>query len=646
MSGKKKSRFRKFPVRKIDRVVSKKLVGLFLTVVLALVCLAIRITYINATNGADYTQIVLQTNQQQYGNTTIAFKRGDILDRNGSILATSERVYRLILDCYVVNYEVTDEDGEASQAYVEPTVNAIVKFFDLNEDDLYEKLEAQETKNSRYQVLLTDVTIEEKEAFEDYTDLSDEDETDKLSDEEYNARFYVNGVWFEDSYQRVYPQNSLACDLIGFTNSSNEADWGIEGYYDDELNGTNGRSFGSYNSDADVEQTIIDPVDGNNVVSTCDINIQEIVRGAIEDFMNEHANGPNGAAGAENIAVLVMDPDNGEVLAMDSTGWYDLNNPRDLSSYAGTVSLSQLSEEEQLDMLNEMWRNYCISDSYEPGSTFKPITISAALETNAIGENDVFMCDGYEEIGGQIIGCVTYPGMHGELDVTGSLVNSCNDVLMQIVRKEGGDTFLKYQSLFNFGKQTGIDLPGESTGLIFNSDTLGSVELATSSFGQGFTCTMVQEAAAISSVINGGYYYTPHVVKSITDNEGSLIESNDSVLQKQVVSQEVSDFVRQALGQSVESGTGNAAKVEGYSMGGKTGTAQKLPREEGNYLLSFIGFAPLDDPEVLVYVVVDEPNVASQSNSYAAQEIAKEIFTELLPYMNIYPDQAVTETTE
>ncbi len=645
MSGKKESRVTKFPVRKINRQISKKLVGLFLAVVLALVALTVRISYINISSGADYARIVLQNNQQQYGSSTIAYKRGDILDRNGSILATSERVYRLILDCYVVNYEVTNSNGETTQPYIEPTVAALEEFFGLDPDEIYEILESDETKDSRYKVLITDVTIEEKEAFEEYTDLSD-DRIAELSTEEYYDIYYIKGVWFEDSYQRVYPQGSLACDLIGFSNSSNEASWGIEGYYNDVLNGTNGRSFGYINSDSDLEQTIIEAEDGYNVISTCDINIQEIVRSAIEDFMEEYANGPNGEDGAENVAVVVMDPNNGEILAMDSTDWYDLNSPRDLTQFVSESELNSMTEEEQVEMLNSIWRNYCISDAYEPGSTFKPITLAAALETASISEEDTFICNGYEEINGQVIHCSAYPDSHGEQTIIEALANSCNDAFMQIVALTGTDSILKYQSIFNFGVKTGIDLPGENVGILFTSDTMGSLELATTGFGQGFTCTMVQEAAAICSLINGGYYYTPHVVKAIADSEGNIIERIEGTVERQTVSQEISDFIREAMGEVVESGTGQAAKVEGYSMGGKTGTAQKIPRSDETYIVSFVGFAPLDDPEVLVYVIVDEPNVDSelQADSVYAQEIAKAIFTELLPYMNIYQDMESDET--
>ena len=634
MDKKRQTRIRKFPVRKINRQISRKLVGLFLVVILALIALLIKITQINITNGADYTRIVLQNNQQQYVNRTLAFKRGDILDRNGTVLATSERVYNLVLDCSVVNYEETDTNGNTSKPYVEATVAALVKYFGLDEEDIYNRLNSDETKNSQYQILKKNVTMEEKEAFETATSLTDE----SLTDEEYQERYNVKGVWFEESYQRVYPQNSIACDLIGFTGSSNQADWGIEGYYNDELNGTNGRTFGYYNSDSTVEQNIIQPIDGNNVISTCDVNIQQIIRNAIQDFQNKYSEGPNDTNGASNIAVLVMNPNNGEILGMDSSDWYDLNNPRDLSGIVDEETLASMTEEEKVEKLNSIWRNYCISDAFEPGSTAKPFTVAAGLETDTVKTTDTYVCDGYETINGQIIRCSVYPDAHGEMDTAGSLVNSCNDALMQISYKLGAENFLKYQSIFNFGEKTGIDLPGENTGILYSLDNMGTMELATSSFGQGFTCTMVQEAAAMSSLINGGYYYKPHVVKSITDSSGNLLENVEGVVERQTVSKEVSDYIRQTLGEVVSSGTGQSAKVPGYSMGGKTGTAQKIPRDSGNYLVSFIGFAPLDDPQVLVYVIVDEPNVEEQDSSLYAQEIAKQIFTELLPYMNIFAD--------
>ncbi len=632
--------------RKISGRMSKKLVGLFLAVILALVGLAVRITYINATEGEQYSRIVLSQAQQQYESRTIAFKRGDIVDRNGTVLATSERVYNLILDCLVVNDVTQDAEGNDVQKYVEPTVKALVEVLGMDEEDIRSRLESDETKNSQYQVLATNLSIEEKTKFEEYLDVESEENED-LTEDEILERQNVKGVWFEEDYQRVYPLNSLACDLIGFTYSDNEADWGIEGYYSSVLNGTDGRQFGYLNSDADVEQTIIPAQDGNNVVSTIDVNIQQIIRDALETFEAEMAGGPNGDQAAKNVGVVVMDPNSGEILGMDSSGWYDLNNPRDLSSFYTQEEIDAMDDEATVEALNAIWRNFCISDAYEPGSTVKPMTVAAALETASISTSDNFYCDGYQMVANQRIRCSVYPDSHGDQTLEETLAHSCNDAMMQIGADMGADTFLRYQDLFNFGSKTGIDLPGENTGILHTTDSMGEAELATSSFGQGFTCTMVQEAAAFCSVINGGYYYKPHVVSSITDSSGAVVETIDSVVERQVISSSVSDTVREYLGSVLESGgTGTAAKVEGYSMGGKTGTAQKIPRDAGTYLVSYIGFAPLDDPQVVVYVVVDEANSDNQSNSAYAQSIAKNIFTELLPYMNIFPDEGTASGTD
>ncbi len=632
--------------RKISGRMSKKLVGLFLAVILALVGLAVRITYINATEGEQYSRIVLSQAQQQYESRTIAFKRGDIVDRNGTVLATSERVYNLILDCLVVNDVTQDAEGNDVQKYVEPTVKALVEVLGMDEKDIRSRLESDETKNSQYQVLATNLSIEEKTKFEEYLDVESEENED-LTEDEILERQNVKGVWFEEDYQRVYPLNSLACDLIGFTYSDNEADWGIEGYYSSVLNGTDGRQFGYLNSDADVEQTIIPAQDGNNVVSTIDVNIQQIIRDALETFEAEMAGGPNGDQAAKNVGVVVMDPNSGEILGMDSSGWYDLNNPRDLSSFYTQEEIDAMDDEATVEALNAIWRNFCISDAYEPGSTVKPMTVAAALETASISTSDNFYCDGYQMVANQRIRCSVYPDSHGDQTLEETLAHSCNDAMMQIGADMGADTFLRYQDLFNFGSKTGIDLPGENTGILHTTDSMGEAELATSSFGQGFTCTMVQEAAAFCSVINGGYYYKPHVVSSITDSSGAVVETIDSVVERQVISSSVSDTVREYLGSVLESGgTGTAAKAEGYSMGGKTGTAQKIPRDAGTYLVSYIGFAPLDDPQVVVYVVVDEANSDNQSNSAYAQSIAKNIFTELLPYMNIFPDEGTASGTD
>ena len=628
--------------RKINSKMRMKLVWLFGIVVLAFVGLGIRITVINTSQGKQYSKQVLSQSQQKYDSRVIPFKRGDITDRNGVVLATSEKVYKVILDCKVVN---------TKEEYVEPTIKALVDVLGLDEKTIREKLEDETTKSSQYQILQSNVSINQKKAFEDYTDVSSDEAKETLTKEEIAERSNVKGVWFEEDYRRVYPLNSTASHLVGFTYTGNTADWGIEGYYSSTLNGVNGRQFGYYNSDDDVEQTIIDPVNGNSVQSTIDLNIQQVVEKYIDKFMTGMANGPRGEQGAANVGVVVANPKNGEILAMATDNPYDLNNPRDLTPYYSDEEIQKMKDKDDRTMLEALygiWQNYCISDAFEPGSTVKPLTIGAALDADVVQPTDTFVCDGYQKFGDTMIRCSIYPRAHGTETLSDLIKHSCNDGLMQIGALLGPEEFLKYQKIFNFGSTTGIDLPGEATGILHSEENLssGSTELASASFGQGYTCTMIQEIAAICSAINGGYYYQPHVVSKIINEDGDVIKDIQPVVTKQTVSSDVSALIRQYMGAVMESdGTGATAKVDGYSMGGKTGTAQKYPREDKKYLVSFIGFAPLDDPQVVVYVVVDEPNAESQADSLYAQYLYKGIMTEILPYLNIFQDEEVTDKT-
>ncbi|MDD7738750.1 MAG: penicillin-binding transpeptidase domain-containing protein [Fusicatenibacter sp.] len=654
---KTRRRNRPLPKRKIDSRMSRKLVALFIGVILVFVALAVDITYVNATKGEKYERQVLSQTQQSYDSRTIPYKRGDITDRNGTILATSEKVYNVILDCKVTNTIVTKNKVETTP-YVEPTVSALVNVLGLDESMIRDKLTNENTKDSQYQILVKQISIDEKKAFEayvdEYADIASKDLTEK--EQEIKAeRANIKGVWFEEDYKRVYPLKSLACDLIGFTYTGNTADWGIEGYYSSVLNGVNGRQFGYYNEDADIEQTIIEPTAGNNVVSTIDVNVQQIIRTAIENFNARINTGGDGTdaseedrrvKGAKNIGVIVMDPNSGEILGMDSSDWYDLNEPRNLHLFYSDEEIEAMDNSDMMDALNAIWRNYCISDAYEPGSTAKPMNVAAAYACDVIDDDSTFVCDGIKKVADREIKCSIYPSGHGTESPGDALKNSCNDALMQIAELLGKEDFLRYQEIYGFGSRTGIDLPGEAYGLIHTDETMGVTELATSSFGQGYTVTMIQQAAAFASVINGGYYYQPHVMKSITDANGAVVEEYEAKVLRQTISSDLSEKMRGFLQTAVREGTGKSAKVAGYTMGGKTGTAQKYPRGNGKYLVSFLGFAPVENPQVVVYVVIDEPNVEEQANSVLAQEVAKEIFAEILPYMNLFPDDTDIETSE
>ena len=604
-------------VKKINDTMRKKLVGLFTVVLLALVGLAIRITYINASNGDQYRRQVLSQSQQQYASQILPAKRGDIYDRNGTVLATSNKVYNVILDCKLVNSEAD---------YLEPTVQAMVNILGLDETEIRNLLSSEETKSSQYQIVKKAISMELKKEFEAYASPSEEEQ---LTEEEKKSRANINGVWFEEDYLRSYPFGSLACDTIGFTVDNNLSDWGIEGQYSSILNGVDGRSYGYFNENSSVEQNIISPTNGCSVVSTIDVGVQQIVEKYIQAFMKK--------MGGKNVAAIVMNPNNGEILAMASQDNYDLNNPNDLTSIYSKEEIAAMSDEEISENLSAMWSNYCVTEAYEPGSVIKPIVMASALECGAFGEEQHFVCDGGQSFGQSVY--IKCTGAHGDEALMDVIANSCNDGMMQVGAKMGIEKFTESQSLFNFGTRTDIDLPNEGTGIIHGADTMGPVDLACSAFGQGFTCTMMQEIAAMCSVVNGGNYYQPHVVSKILNSDGSVSKTINPTLLKQTISAGISKDIRSYMQASVQYGTSHYSKVEGYSSGGKTGTAEKLPRGNKKYLVSFIGFAPVDNPRIVCYVIVDEPNADRQDNSAYPQYIAQAIMSEVLPYLNVAPDE-------
>ena len=597
----------------------KKLVLLFVAIILAFVFLIGRITYINAANGEDYTRIVLD--QQQYDSRTIPFKRGDIVDRNGTKMATSERVYNVILDVKVMT---SDEDS------IEPTIQVLKDCFEIDEEEVRDLIE--ESPSSRYNILKKGVDYETYKKF----DAIDED------DENYPD---VAGIWLEEDYVRTYPYNTLASDVIGFTVDGNVGSNGIEASYNNTLNGTDGREYGYLDETSTVERTVKEAVNGDTVVSTIDLQVQSIVEKHILEFNEQHKNEASAGEGSKNTAVIVMNPQNGEILAEASYPNYDLNQPRDLTKYYTQETIDAMSDEEQLETLNSLWNNFCVSDTYEPGSTFKPFTIAAGLETGILTGDETYYCGGVLHVGDHDIHCSNRDG-HGTQTLKQALENSCNVALMEIGEALGAEEFCRYQELFGFGEYTGIDLPGEgeTSGLLYTPENMDAASLATNAFGQNFNVTMTQLAASFCSLINGGNYYEPHVVKQIQDENGNVTENIDPVLVKKTISEETSEVIKDYMLGVVQEGTGSSAAVEGYDIGGKTGTAEKLPRGNGKYLVSFIGYAPQENPEVVVYVVVDEPNVAAQASSSYATELASGIMSEIFPYLGITKSSETADT--
>lgn len=594
--------------RKFSKLMQKKLVMLFVAIVLAFGVLVGRITYINAASGDRYTKVVLD--QQQYDSRTIPFKRGDIVDRNGTKIATSERVYNVILDAKVMT---SDKD------YIEPTIEVLKDCFDIKEEDVRKLI--KDNPGSRYNILKKGIDYEKAKEFEKI-DADDKKYPD------------VKGIWLEEDYVRKYPYNTLASDVVGFTVDGNVGSNGIEASYNSVLNGTDGREYGYFDKESSVERTVKEAVDGSTIMSTIDLQVQSIVEKHILEFNEKHKNEASEGEGSKNTAVIVMNPQNGEIIAEASYPNFDLNNPRDLTKYYSEEAIEGMEDEEKLEKLNALWNNFCVSDTYEPGSTYKPFTISAGLETGVLTGNESYICGGMLHVGDHDIHCSNRDG-HGTQSLKQSLENSCNVALMQIGAALGNDEFCKYQELFGFGSSTGIDLPGEETGLLYEPDNMDPASLATNAFGQNFNVTMTQMASAFCSLINGGDYYKPHVVKQIQDENGNVTENKDPVLVKRTVSKETSEIIKDYMLGVVQEGTGGSAAVEGYDIGGKTGTAEKQPRGNGKYLVSFIGYAPQDNPEVVVYVVIDEPNVAAQASSSYATEMASKIMAEIFPYLGV-----------
>lgn len=607
----------------------KKLVILFVMVLLAFVVLGIRLVLINTQKGDEYTHTVLS--QRHYDSITLPYQRGSIVDSKGTTLAVSKKVYNVILDVSVMNYYENRTEGT-----VVATLNALQTCFGLSSQEMAGYV--AQNPESKYYVLKKQLDYEEIQPF--LTMVEEAAASDELTD--------IKGVWFEEEYLRYYPLGTVACDVLGYTNSGNAGAYGLEEYYNDILNGTNGREYGYLNEDSNLERTTIPAVDGNTLVTTIDANIQKIVEEKITDYNTAYtSNYREGEDGSYNTGCIIMEVDTGKVLAMAGYPFFDLNEPRNLELYftPEEVAAAEEAGRTEGDLLAELWKNYCISATYEPGSVAKPFTVAAAIDSGAITGNETYYCGGLLEIGGYKIRCHNRWG-DGEITVADAVAQSCNVALMHIGDAMGKNTYLKYFEEFNFGLKTNIDLTGEArtASLVFNSDTMGPTELATSTFGQGYNVTMIQMITAFCSLVNGGYYYEPHMVSQILSADGSVIENIEPRLLKQTVSTTTSEQIIEYCNEVVISGTGKKARPAGYAIGGKTGTAETVPRDTGNYVVSFMGYAPADDPQIAIYVVIDRPNLPDQTLGTAeACLITKEILTEVLPYLNIFMTEELSE---
>ncbi len=680
---------RRTRTRQFNKKMQTKLVVLFALVLLAFVALIIRIAYINKNNGNDYKRQILS--QQSYDSREIPYKRGTIADRNGTVLATSELIYNVIVDAYQINNGPENEDGESS--YKEPTLAACERLgLDRSTIEQY----IHDNPDSRYYIARRGLSYEDKTAYEKeisdaaervanikeeikaenngaanetkLADLQTQLEDAQATNSEYQN---IQGIWFESSYARSYPNGTLLSHVLGFSGSGNQGAFGLEEYYNSTLNGTSGREYGYLNDSSNLERTVIDATDGNNLTLTIDVNIQSIVEKYLQEFMDEYKDGDyHEGYGARNVGCIIQNVNNGEILAMASYPTFDPNDPYNSDLLVGMPVLSDgddgfakdsptysyLTQEdvntisqdnEQLSRyLYALWNNFCISTYYEPGSTAKPFTMAAALESGSLTGDESYYCGGSLTVDGWEIKCHNTDG-DGMLTLDQAIERSCNVVLMDMALATGEEIFCKFQRIFNFGLKTNIDLAKEvrTDGLIYTADKMVDVDLATNSFGQNFDVTMIQMITGFSSLINGGYYYEPHVVSKITSASGATVQNIEPRLVKRTISEDTSAKIREACLQVVAgaNGTGKTARPAGYMIGGKTGTAETIPRDKTNYVVSFMGYAPADDPQIAIYVVVDRINHYPQDDAKYATRIVRKVLTEVLPYLGIYMTEELSD---
>lgn len=574
-----------------------------------------RVLYMKVVHGAEYEAAAKNQQINRY-DITIPPNRGSILDRNNQVLAISTTVYNVALDSLQLA-----EVAELSPEEQEKTLTTLCEYFpelDYNTLKQYVTINPETGElymNNHWKYLVKGIERSVKEELE---------------------AMNLKGVYFEKSSKRSYPLNSSACHLVGFTRG--DAQWGLEGYYNSYMEGTPGRSFILYNGADSVVHQDYDAKDGDTIITTIDYNIQKIAEEVVAETAAEWP--------AKNVAAMVMDPYTGEVYAMAESHSFDLNNPNEIPEWETDITYTenwdQLSSEEQLEYLNTMWKNFCVSDTYEPGSIFKPMLVAAALEEGVITPNSSFQCNGYTDIGGYRIKCHLVSG-HGNINVEQIMAQSCNMGVIQIANLLGADKFYEYQREFGFGDYTGIDLPGEAAGQIHSKESIGPTELATMSFGQTFNCTSIQVIAAFSSLINGGNLVKPHVVSQIVDADGNVVLENDTEVVRRVISEKTSAYMRTALKATVENGLAKKLEIDGYSIGCKTGTAEQGSRTNDDlWALSNMSYFPAENPKYIVFTVINQPSDYVEGVQ-TPTPMTKKLIEGIIKYDNLEPTQPVED---
>lgn len=568
---------------------------IFVAVLFMMMFLAGRLVYLMVFCSEYYGQKAEDLHERE---RDIKAARGKIIDASGTVLAANKTVCTIS----VIHNQI--EDPEA-------VISALTKELDISEETIRKRVE----KISSIERIKSNV--------------------DKETGERIRA-YGLSGVKVDEDYKRYYPYDTLASKVLGFTGGDNQGIIGLEVKYDEYLQGTNGKILTLTDArGVEIEnagESRLDPIDGNDLHISLDYNIQMYAQQAASKALEQKQ--------ADSVSVMVMNPSNGELMAMVNVPEFNLNDPFTLNYEPEGV----VSEEEKQNLLNGMWRNQCINDTYEPGSTFKIITTTAALEEGVVSLSDQFFCPGYITVEDRRIHCHKRTG-HGAEDFTHGIMNSCNPVFIDVGLRVGPERFYDYFSSLGLLKKTGIDLPGEAATIMHSKENIGLVELATMSFGQSFQITPIQLLTTVSSIINGGNRITPHFGVSVKDGSGNTVKTFSYPEQKGIISKETSDTVRYLLEQVVKEGGGKKAKIAGYSIGGKTATSQTLPRSANKYISSFLGFAPVEDPQVIVLVIINNPQGIYYGGTIAAP-VAKEIFENILPYLNIPYDEKEAEESE
>ena len=567
----------------------RKIVVVFLGTLLLMIGLIVRLGWLMLGKAEYYGKKAQDLHERE---RSIKAMRGEIWDRNGTVIAANQTVCTIS----VIHSQIKEP---------EKVIQILAKELDMEE----EKIRTRVEKRSSIERIRTNVPKETGDRIRKYE---------------------LDGVKVDEDYKRYYPFGSLASTVIGFTGGDNQGIVGLEVQYDDILQGTEGKILTMTDARGielpDAGENRKEPIAGNTLQVSLDVNIQSYAEQAAYQVMEKKQ--------ADGVSILIMRPDNGEILAMVNVPEYDLNDPFTLN-----IDTTGMSEKDIADARNQMWRNDCINDTYEPGSTFKIITASAGLEEGVVGPNDTFYCPGYKIVDDRRIRCHKTSG-HGSENFIQAAQNSCNPVFIEVGLRLGAERYYHYFKKFGLLEKTGIDLPGEAGTIMHNPEKIGQVELATIAFGQSFQITPIQLAATVSSLINGGKRITPHLGVSIWDDCGVLLEKIQYPEGKQILSEKTSETMRYILEQVVDGGSGKNAYIEGYHIGGKTATSETLPRSANHYISSFIGFAPAEEPKVLGLCVIHNPQGVYYGGTIAAPVI-RDIFENILPYLGIYAEENV-----